>query len=85
MEENGGIMPTLNIKGFPEDLYNLLVQQAKQDCRSLTGEVLYLLELALEAEQKKKRSILRMRGLGKKHWKNVDATEHINKEWDSWD
>lgn len=78
-------MPTLNIKGFPDDLYNLLMQQAKQDRRSLTGEVLYLLELALEAEQKKKRSILQMRGLGKKHWKKVEATEHINKERDSWD
>ncbi len=59
-------MPSLNIKGFPEDLYNPLGQRAKRDRRSLLHEVIYLMEWALEATQKEKGSILRLRGLGKK-------------------
>jgi hypothetical protein len=78
-------MPTLNIKGFPEDLYHILGQKAKKDRRSLTGEVIYLLEWALEASKKEKGSILQLRGLGKKQWKNVDVTKHIEMERDSWE
>jgi len=78
-------MPALNIKGFPEDLYNTLSQRAKKDRRSLTGEVIYLLEWALEATQKEKGSVLQLRGLGKKQWKNVDAAKHVATERGSWE
>ena len=71
-------MPSLNIKGFPEDLYHILGQRAKQDRRSLTSEAIYLLEWALEASQKEKSSILQLRGLGKKQWKKEDAVKHVD-------
>ena len=77
-------MPTLNIKGFPDDLYRVLGQQAKRDHRSITGEVIYLLERALEESAKEKKSILELRGLGKKLWKEVDVSKHVDTERESW-
>ncbi len=78
-------MATLNIKGFPEDLYHSLAERAKKDRRSLSGEVIYLLEWAVESTTPKKKSILQLRGLGKKYWKNIDASKHVSKERDSWE
>lgn len=78
-------MATLNIKSFPEELYNILGQQAKKDRRSLTGEVIFLLEWALEETSKERPSILQLRGLGKKHWKDIDVAKHIDKERESWE
>lgn len=78
-------MATLNIKGFPEDLYRILGDQAKRDHRSLSGEVIYLLEWALETTSNQKQSILQLRGLGKKKWKNMDAAQHIENERQSWE
>lgn len=75
-------MATLNIKGFPEELYQILVQLAKKDRRSLTGEVIYLLESAIIASAKEKPSILELRGLGKK---DVDVAKHIEAERKSWE
>ena len=77
-------MPTLNIKGFPEDLDRVLAQRAEKNRRSLTAEVIYLLEWALDASEEKKGSILQVRGLGKKLWKEVDLTKHIDAERESW-
>jgi hypothetical protein len=78
-------MATLNIKSFPEDLYQLLGEQAKKDRRSLSGEVIYLLEWALVEFSKKKTSVLHLKGLGKQRWKNVDAVKHVEAERDSWE
>ena len=78
-------MPALNIKGFPDDLYHILAARAKTDRRSITGEVIYLLEWALEATRKEKGSILQLKGLGKKQWKNVDAAKHVDEERKSWE
>lgn len=77
-------MATLNIKGVPEELYKILGELAKRDHRSLTGEVIYLLEWAVQAIEKR-HSILRLRGLGKKYWKDVDVAQHINQERESWE
>ncbi len=85
MEENGGKMATLNIKGFPEELYSILVKEAENDRRSLTGEVIYLLEKALAESKKKHISILQLKGLGKHLWTDIHTTEHIAKERDAWD
>ncbi len=78
-------MPALNIKGFPDDLYHILAARAKTDRRSITGEVIYLLEWALKATRKEKGSILQLKGLGKKQWKNVDAAKHVDEERKSWE
>ena len=77
-------MATLNIKGFPEELYQVLGQRAKEDHRSLTGEVIYLLEWAINATTQEKQSILNLRGLGKKLWKDHDAVKHVETERESW-
>jgi plasmid stability protein len=76
-------MATLNIKNVPEKLYKKLRAQAKKDLRSISPEVLHLLQKALEAEGP--RSILELRGLGKDVWKKVNPAKHIRRERDSWD
>jgi hypothetical protein len=78
-------MATLNIKGFPDELYQLLGLKAKNEHRSLTGEVIHLLEWAIEASSKEKTSILQLRGLGKEKWKAIEASKHVEKERSSWD
>ncbi|MCE5316432.1 MAG: hypothetical protein LLG04_03595 [Parachlamydia sp.] len=67
-------MTMLNIK----ELYNILAQRAKKNHRSLTGE-------AIEATAKEKQSILQLKGLEKKLWKDVDITKHIAAERQSWE
>jgi hypothetical protein len=81
----GGNMATLNIKSFPEELYHILAKKAKKDRRSLTGEVIYLLEWAIEASSKERPSILQLRGLGKEHWEDINVTKHIDSERESWE
>ena len=68
-------MATLNIKNFPDTLYKILQQNAELDRRSLAQEVICILQEAVE--EKEKSSILELRGLGKKRWKGVMATKHV--------
>lgn len=76
-------MATLNIKRFPDNLYKILQQRAESDRRSLAQEIICLLEVAVEETEKP--SILELRGLGKRNWKGVNATKHINEERGSWE
>ncbi len=76
-------MATLNIKNFPEPLYETLQKQAEQEHRSVAQEVIHLLEHA--TKQAPTHSILELRGLGKVLWENVDAVAHVRAERDSWD
>lgn len=76
-------MAVLNIKRFPDRLYKRLQQHAASDRRSLAQEVICLLEIAVE--EKEKSSILELRGLGKKSWAGIHATQHINTERESWE
>ena len=76
-------MAILNIKGFPDDLYEQLRKRAKHDHRSISQEVIHLLAEAVQA--RRQRSILELRGLGKSVWSEVDATEYVARERDSWD
>ena len=73
----------LNIKGFPDDLYEQLRDRAKRDHRSIAQEVIHLLAEAVVAERP--RSILELRGLGKSTWSSIDAGQHVAQERDSWD
>ena len=43
----------------------------------------HLLSEALEAS--KPLSILELQGLGKEHWRSIDATAHVQRERASWD
>lgn len=76
-------MAVLNVKNLPDALYRKLQARAKRQHRSVSQEVTHLLSDALEAP--KPLSILELKGLGKEHWSEVDATEHIERERVSWD
>jgi plasmid stability protein len=76
-------MATLNVKNFPDDLYERIKRRAVAERRSIAGEVVQLLEHAVaDAEP---RSILELRGLGKEMWREIDVAEYIRGERDSWD
>lgn len=76
-------MATLNIKNFPDALYKKLQVQAKRERRSVAQEVTRLLNGALDST--KRLSILDLKGLGKEHWRDIDAAEHVEKERATWD
>jgi plasmid stability protein len=74
---------TLNIKNLPDGLYKKLQARAKRDRRSVAQEVTHLLSEALEAS--KRLSILELQGLGKEHWRAIDAAQHVQRERASWE
>jgi len=74
---------TLNIKNFPDPLYELLQERAEREHRSLAQQVIHLLEAS--AGKPTLHSILELRGLGKELWKDIDPVEHVRAERDSWD
>ena len=76
-------MATLNIKNFPDELYERLRKRAEHEHRSVTQEVVHLLEQA--AGEPKLHSILELRGLGKELWEGIDPVEYVRAERDSWD
>ena len=76
-------MAVLNIKNLPDGLYRKLRARAKREHRSVAQEVIHLLIDALEVP--KPLSILDLKGLGKEHWRGVDASKHVEGERASWD
>lgn len=76
-------MATLNIKNLPDALYRKLQARAKRERRSVAQEVTWL--LSKELNSPRQLSILDLKGLGKEHWQDVEATEHVAKERASWD
>jgi len=76
-------MATLNIKNFPDEIYERLQMLAKRDHRSVAQEVVHLLEQATGGS--KTLSILKLRGLGKELWEGIDPVEYVRAERDSWD
>lgn len=76
-------MATLNIKSFPDDLYEKLQRRAIEEHRSLAQEVTHLLQKLLEVPPS--RSILELRGLGKDLWQGIDVDEYIERERAAWD
>lgn len=76
-------MATLNIKSFPDSLYEILQKLAEQEHRSVAQEVIHLLEHA--TKQPPQHSILELRGLGKALWENTDAVAHVRAERESRD
>lgn len=76
-------MTTLNLKNFPDRLYERLQELARRERRSVTQEVIQLLEQAIEPPVP--RSILELRGLGKGCWEAVDPVAYVEAERESWD
>ena len=75
-------MAMLNIKNLPEPLARRLRARARRAHRSVTQEVIHLLEQA--TEEPEPLSILTLKGLGKEHWRGVDAARHVESERDAW-
>jgi plasmid stability protein len=76
-------MATLNIKNFPDPLYEKLQERAQEEHRSLAQEVIHILHQTVEKEEPL--SIMGLEGLGKEIWEGIDAAEYIRQERDSWD
>jgi len=76
-------MATLNIKNFPEPLYEQLQKQAEEEHRSVAQQVIHLVSKSVG--RPKSRSILELRGLGKEIWEGIDPAEYVRQERDSWD
>ena len=76
-------MATLNIKKFPNDLYEKIRTIAEQEQRSLSQEIIYLLRQAVRS--KEKRSLLELRGLGKELWEEVNVGDYLENERNTWD
>jgi plasmid stability protein len=76
-------MATLNIKNFPDPLYEKLQERAQQEHRSLAQEVIHILHQTVDQEAPL--SIMGLEGLGKEIWEGIDAAEYIRQERDSWD
>ncbi len=75
-------MATLNLKNFPDALYEKLRARARRERRSVAQEVIHL--LAQAAGPTVPHSIMELRGLGKECWQGVDPVEHVRAERDSW-
>lgn len=75
-------MPTLNIKNFPDDIYERLREQAQLQRRSISQEVIHL--LSQQVGPQTVRSILEFQGLGKETWQDIDAAKHVDRERASW-
>ena len=76
-------MATLNIKNLPDALYRKLQARARRERRSVAQQVTEILVRALEEPEPL--SILDLQGLGKEHWRGIDAAGHVERERSSWD
>ena len=76
-------MATLNLKNFPDSLYEKLHARAQRERRSLAQEVIHLLDHAIQEQPPL--SILELQGLGKECWQGIDAAAYIDEERNSWD
>lgn len=75
-------MATLNVKNFPDDLYERLRARAERENRSIAQEISHLLGTALP---EKRHSLLELEGLGAHLWRDVDSTTYLEEERKSWD
>ncbi|MGV3709390.1 MAG: FitA-like ribbon-helix-helix domain-containing protein [Gemmatimonas sp.] len=76
-------MATLNIKNFPDDLYQQLKERAELNHRSVAQEVTHLLKQ--NVANPPRRSVLELEGLGAHVWKGIDSTKYIEEERNSWE
>jgi plasmid stability protein len=76
-------MAILNIKDLPDPLYERLKRQARAEGRSVSREVIRLLEAAVGPSEPT--SILDLAGLGAELWRKTDATAHVEAERAAWD
>ena len=79
-------MATLNIKNFPDRLYRRIKQRAGRNRRSISQEVVQLLDQAVS--ELPRVSLLELEGLGKDLWAKTlagkDAADYVAEERDAW-
>jgi len=75
-------MATLNVKEFPDDLYEALRQRARRERRSIAQEVVHLLETAVE--EGPQLSIMELKGLGRELWEGIEPAAYVDAERSSW-
>jgi plasmid stability protein len=66
---------------LPDDLYRKLKARANRQRRSVAEEVAQILNDVLAS--RKALSILELKGLGKEHWRDIDAATHGKRNEDS--
>jgi hypothetical protein len=76
-------MAVLNVKQFPDDLYERLREEAERERRSVAQQVIVLVDRALSPRSQ--RSLLELRGLGREAWRGRDAAIHVREERAGWD
>lgn len=76
-------MATLNVKNLPDALYRKLRARAKRQRRSIAQEVTHILANTLHESEL--HAITELQGLGKEHWKGIDAALHVELERRAWD
>ena len=76
-------MAVLNVKSMPDKLYRKLQARAKRERRSVTQEVLEILEQALH--ESPRLSIMNLQGLGKDIWRDIDSDQYVEVERRAWD
>ncbi len=76
-------MAVLNVKSIPDKLYRKLQARAKKERRSVSQEVIQILDLALN--EKPRLNIMELQGLGKEIWKDINSDRYLETERQSWD
>jgi plasmid stability protein len=76
-------MAVLNIKNLPDELYAALRARARAERRSLSQEVVRILER--EIGRPRKHKVSELKGLGKDLWRKVGVDRYLERERRSWD
>ncbi|HEY7675778.1 MAG TPA: hypothetical protein VIG69_01810 [Candidatus Methylomirabilis sp.] len=76
-------MAVLNIKNLPDELYEALRARARAERRSLSQEVVRILER--EMGRPRKHKVSELKGLGKELWRKVGVERYLKRERRSWD
>lgn len=76
-------MATINVKNFPDELYQRIKKEAETENRSVSQQVIFTLREGLTKPQPL--SILKLRGLGKELWRTEDTTAFARNEREGWE
>ena len=78
--QNTRIMPTLQIRDLPQDVYDRLLQSAEANRRSLTQEAIVLLEKAVENEERKAKKLNALKTMRElsPHFKGITVDDVVS-------
>lgn len=61
-------MPTLHVRSVPEDLYNQIKSLAQSERRSLSAQVILMLQRSLKLEQQRQEQIELLQGIRRRRF-----------------